>query len=245
MPTPEDDIVEQYDETYKQNYFLNRSTGKSAWTREEVVTLNAAAAEPVVNNTKFDLDDHVALAPVKPVVEDLSKYEREGYLAKKTTKGKWNQRYFHVNATHLSYFKSDNKTPVDMKLGPGVNVVDVKFGTKKFVFKVEAEHVILSLACSGEAEKQHWIESIEIFCGSRKSAAADSSSKGGIHLQVHKMDKGKIAGLAGALGLDLPGNAAESLARKLHGKGVALPMPGVTVHAMPGMAPVQYSARDG
>ena len=34
---PDDDIDERYDENYKTYYYVNKKTGKSGWTREEVM----------------------------------------------------------------------------------------------------------------------------------------------------------------------------------------------------------------
>ena len=33
----EDDVVEQHDPTHNRSYFVNKRTGKSGWTREEVL----------------------------------------------------------------------------------------------------------------------------------------------------------------------------------------------------------------
>jgi serine/threonine protein kinase len=46
LPT-EEEIVTEYDSTYKQNYFVNKTTGKTGWSREEVVSARRTISEAV------------------------------------------------------------------------------------------------------------------------------------------------------------------------------------------------------
>ncbi|MFN3328904.1 MAG: LIM domain-containing protein, partial [Fervidobacterium pennivorans] len=159
----------------------------------------------------------------------------EGYLAKKTTGGKWKNRYFKLENSELSWLKSDNKTALTLNLTKGdVDVRDIKFSARKYVFEVDAEGRTLCLAAAGDAEKEQWIIAIKKQAGLYKEKRITIVKEGG----PKKLDQNKVAGIANVLGLQSGGTggagpafggmksaqANEKLKEKL--VGTSLPMLG-------------------
>ena len=129
---------------------------------------------------------------------------REGHLFKKTSKGKWNQRWFMLTHEALTYLKSDSRTEVTMAVSPSVLVRDIKFGVKKFSFEVSDGDAPKAdpwvVAASGQREKEHWIEAIEIATGKRAPLRDAEGSRAASARKRQNMQT-KITGLQAMLGL--------------------------------------------
>jgi hypothetical protein len=118
-------IEQRFDETHQRPYFYNTLSGKSAWVKSELEgdveeqgqDTKPKDKKPQVSSKKIDLDQAKTKQELGKNTNDngdqgVTKFRREGYLQKKTSKGKWNSRYFVLGDGKLTYFKSDNKTEV-------------------------------------------------------------------------------------------------------------------------------------
>lgn len=90
-----------------------------------------------------------------------------GVLLKRAKKtGQWNSRQFTLyDDKQLTWLKSDDKTVVSFALTPPdqVQVRDVKFGVKKFMFEITNGDEVLVLSAAGETEKQEWLRALGLL----------------------------------------------------------------------------------
>jgi len=96
-----------------------------------------------------------------------------GALEFKLDDGPWGNRLLEVFEGRLQWRESeDAAVEAEVSLSKSSSVRRLKFGLKKFMFEVETDGVLVTLAAAGSAEQLDWIQAIE-------SARHDEESEGG------------------------------------------------------------------
>lgn len=85
-----------------------------------------------------------------------------GYLLKKTTKGEWQKRYFEINGSYLTYYKTQKMTKLLAALSiPQVGAIKLLGETEAGVeFQIDIKDRQYVLRASSMVEAQTWVSTL-------------------------------------------------------------------------------------
>jgi hypothetical protein len=93
---------------------------------------------------------------------DLQSNSLAGYLYKKSTGGDWQKRYFEINGTYLTYYKTSKMAKLLAALSiPQVGVIKLLEQTEHgFEFQIDIKDRQYILRAATKAEAQTWVNTL-------------------------------------------------------------------------------------